>query len=57
MDESSDRSGCFKRRKSGTSFLDKGKPYRTSFSNRHTLDGLNSLLYYLEEVTKAADGF
>ncbi|MDQ0859885.1 hypothetical protein QFZ72_003364 [Bacillus sp. V2I10] len=29
-------------------FLDKGKPYRKSFSIRHTLDGLDSLLDYLE---------
>jgi hypothetical protein len=31
-------------------FLDKGKPYRKSFSIRHTLDGLDSLLDYLEEL-------
>ncbi|MFY4777459.1 IS110 family transposase [Metabacillus sp. RGM 3146] len=37
-------------------FLDKGKPYRKSFSVKHTLDGLDSLLVFLKEVTKASDG-
>jgi transposase len=32
-------------------FLDKGKPYRKSFSVMHTLDGLDHLLEFLVEVT------
>ncbi|GAA0458326.1 IS110 family transposase [Alkalibacillus silvisoli] len=31
-------------------FLDKGKPYRKSFSIHHDLDGLNQLLKFLEEI-------
>ncbi|MFS1515439.1 IS110 family transposase [Bacillus sp. SCS-151] len=37
-------------------FLNKGKAYRKSFSVKHTLDGLNSLLDFLEEVTKVSGG-
>jgi transposase len=37
-------------------FLDKGRPYRKSFSVKHTLDGLDSLLDFLEKVTKASNG-
>jgi transposase len=37
-------------------FLDKGKPYRKSFSIEHNLDGLGSLLNFLQEVEEAADG-
>ncbi len=31
-------------------FFDKGKPYRKSFSIKHTLDGLDSLLEFLREI-------
>jgi transposase len=31
-------------------FLDKGKPYRKSFSIKHDLDGLGSLLEFLESL-------
>jgi len=31
-------------------FLDKGKPYRKSFSIKHDLDGLGSLLEFLEDL-------
>lgn len=37
-------------------FLDKGKPYRKSFSIKHTLDGLGSLLEFLEDIEKLAHG-
>jgi transposase len=37
-------------------FLDKGKPYRKSFSVMHTLDGLDGLLEFLVEVTRVTDG-
>ena len=37
-------------------FLDKGKPYRKSFSIKHTLDGLDSLLEFLRDIEKVADG-
>ena len=37
-------------------FLDKGKPYRKSFSIDHNLEGLRSLLEFLQEVEKSADG-
>ncbi|MDP5277245.1 IS110 family transposase [Chengkuizengella axinellae] len=37
-------------------FLNKGKPYRKSFSVKHTLDGLDCLLDFLKEVTKVSDG-
>ncbi|MGM7684602.1 IS110 family transposase, partial [Cytobacillus sp. Hm23] len=37
-------------------FLNKGKAYRKSFSVKHTLDGLNSLLDFLQEVTKVSGG-
>ncbi|MBM7586051.1 transposase [Bacillus pakistanensis] len=37
-------------------FLDRGKPYRKSLSVKYTLDGLDSVLDYLEEVTRAAGG-
>lgn len=37
-------------------FLEKGKPYRKSFSVKHTLDCLESLLVFFEEVAKAAGG-
>jgi transposase len=37
-------------------FLDKGKPYRKSFSVMHTLDGLDLLLEFLVEVTRVTDG-
>lgn len=38
-------------------FLDKGKPYRKSFSIKHDLKGLEGLLEFLQEVEKAADGY
>jgi transposase len=38
-------------------FLDKSKPYRKSFSIKHDLKGLESLLEFLHEVEKAADGY
>ena len=31
-------------------FLDKGKPYSKSFKVNHTLDGLRSLVSFLENV-------
>ncbi len=37
-------------------FLDKGKPYRKSFSIEHDLEGLAKLLVFLQEVEKAAGG-
>ncbi|QGH33518.1 IS110 family transposase [Gracilibacillus salitolerans] len=37
-------------------FLDKGKPYRKSFSIKHDLNGLGNLLEFLEEVEDAANG-
>ena len=37
-------------------FLDKGKPYRKSFSIKHNLDGLGSLLEFLHEVESSAGG-
>ena len=33
-------------------FLDKGKPYRKSFKVAHTLEGLSSLVEFLEDVRK-----
>jgi transposase len=33
-------------------FLDKGKPYRKSFKIAHTVQGLSSLVVFLEEVKK-----
>ena len=37
-------------------FLDKGKPYRKSFSIDHNLEGLGNLLEFLQEVEKSAGG-
>ncbi|MBP2257882.1 transposase [Virgibacillus campisalis] len=37
-------------------FLDKNQPYRKSFSVKHTLDGLGSLLEFLKDIEKLADG-
>jgi transposase len=37
-------------------FLDKGKPYRKSFSIEHNLEGLGSLLEFLQEVEESANG-
>jgi transposase len=37
-------------------FLDKGKPYRKSFSITHDLKGLGCLLEFLQDVEKAAGG-
>src|SRR3954471_5871312 len=37
-------------------FLDKGKPYRKSFSIKHNTDGLGSLLEFLHEVESSAGG-
>lgn len=37
-------------------FLDKGKPYRKSFSIDHNLEGLGNLLKFLQEVEISADG-
>ena len=37
-------------------FLDKGKPYRKSFSINHDLEGLGNLLDFLQEVKKSAGG-
>jgi transposase len=37
-------------------FLDKGKPYRKSFSIKHELKGLVRLLEFLQDVEKASDG-
>jgi transposase len=34
-------------------FLDKGKPYRKSFSITHDLKGLGCLLVFLQDVEKA----
>lgn len=38
-------------------FLDKGKPYRKSFSIKHNTDGLGSLLEFLHEVESSAGGY
>jgi transposase len=35
-------------------FLDKGKPYRKSFTVAHTTEKLTTLLHFLEEVEKEA---
>lgn len=35
-------------------FLDKGKPYRKSFTVSHTTEKLTTLLHFLEEVEKEA---
>jgi hypothetical protein len=35
-------------------FLDKGKPYRKSFTVSHTTEELTNLLRFLEEVEKEA---
>lgn len=37
-------------------FLDKGKPYRKSFSIKHDIKGLGNLLEFLHEVEKLANG-
>ena len=37
-------------------FLDKGKPYRKSFSIKHDIKGLGNLLDFLQEVEKIANG-
>ena len=37
-------------------FLDKGKPYRKSFSIKHDVKGLENLLEFLHEVEKSANG-
>ena len=37
-------------------FLDKGKPYRKSFSINHDLEGLEKLLEFLQEVERSAGG-
>jgi transposase len=37
-------------------FLDKGKPYRKSFSIQHTFEGLGNLLEFLQEVERSANG-
>jgi hypothetical protein len=37
-------------------FLDKGQPYRKSFSIKHTLDSLASLLEFLKDIEKLAEG-
>lgn len=38
-------------------FLDKGKPYRKSFSIQHNLEGLKGFLDFLQEIEKAAGGY
>ncbi|MCM3490606.1 IS110 family transposase [Alkalihalophilus marmarensis] len=37
-------------------FLDKGKPYRKSFSIKHNREGLETFLAFLQEVEQAAQG-
>ncbi|WP_415781847.1 IS110 family transposase, partial [Mesobacillus zeae] len=37
-------------------FLEKGKPYRKSFSIEHTIDGLGKLVEFLQEVERQAHG-
>ncbi len=37
-------------------FLDKGKPYRKSFSIKHDREGLETFLAFLQEVEQAAQG-
>ena len=37
-------------------FLDKGKPYRKSFSIKHNTEGLGSLLEFLQEVESSSGG-
>lgn len=38
-------------------FLDKGRPYRKSFSIQHNLEGLKGFLDFLQEIEKAAGGY
>ncbi|WP_411747159.1 IS110 family transposase, partial [Psychrobacillus psychrotolerans] len=38
-------------------FLDKGKPYRKSFSIQHNLEGLKRFLDFLQEIEKSAGGY
>lgn len=38
-------------------FLDKGKPYRKSFSIQHNLEGLKGFLDFLQEIEKSAGGY
>lgn len=45
-----------KRESQVQAFLDKGKPYRKSFSIKHELKGLESLLEFLQDVEKASGG-
>lgn len=37
-------------------FLDKGQPYRKSFSVKHTVEGIEVLLEFLKEIERVADG-
>ncbi|WP_226530732.1 IS110 family transposase, partial [Metabacillus niabensis] len=37
-------------------FLDKGQPYRKSFSVKHTVEGIENLLEFLTEIERVADG-
>ncbi|MED3575882.1 IS110 family transposase, partial [Cytobacillus praedii] len=38
------------------SFLDKGQPFRKSFSVKHTVEGFENLLGFLKEIERVADG-
>ncbi|MED3554300.1 IS110 family transposase [Cytobacillus praedii] len=38
-------------------FLDKGKPFRKSFSIKHNTEGLGSLIEFLKEVESSAGGY
>ena len=37
-------------------FLDKGQPFRKSFSVKHTVEGFENLLGFLKEIERVADG-
>ena len=37
-------------------FLDKGLPFRKSFSVKHTVEGFENLLGFLKEIERVADG-
>jgi transposase len=40
----------------GQAFLDKGQPFRKSFSIKHTVEGFENLLGFLKEIERVADG-
>ena len=38
-------------------FIDKGKPYRMSFSIQYNLDGLKAFLTFLQEIEIVSGGY